>query len=215
MFILLMLDSFLIIAQDVEGEQALIKRGIVELGSGFAISSKGYSLGGEDEYKNLRLTPEVGYAVSNSLLLGLGLGYSMFESESYKMSSNNKEAIVQPYLKAYVPLKKGLYFFGSLRVMLGNGRVKRFENIKVEGTPYSFSIFHSSTYLLTTMNINSGVMYLPAKKLVIEFSMDLFRYSKQFHHGSASYFPDASHIQFGLDTTTLNLGLKYLLTCQK
>lgn len=183
---------------------AQIQKGSIITGGHLNFNSNDNDLVSNDyESKSFTISPEMGFFVSESTLLGLGLTYKHHDSKSeafiysggsFTHKSKSNIFYVNPYLTKYYKLKEKFYFTTRANVMAGFGKEndnKVFE-IRLNATP-GLSYFVSEKWALTC---NVGHIYYSHKKVDID---DIDEKEKHKDYG------------INLNFNTFTIGFQYIL----
>jgi hypothetical protein len=155
------------------------------------------------ETKSFTISPEMGFFVNESTLLGIGLTYDhrksksetpIYDGGSFTLKSKSNIFYINPYLTKYCKLKEKFYFTTRANIMAGFGKEndnKVFE-IRLNATP-GLSYFVSEKWALTC---NVGRIYYSHKKVDIEDSSE-----------------EMKHEDYGINVNfnTFTIGFQYIL----
>ncbi len=114
-----------------------------------------------DKYKSQQfsISPKIGWFISESSVLGVGLGYNFTKYESLSESKVNLFSI-SPYYRNYKKITEKLFYTTSVELALGYGK----ESSSQEATivTYGFNVRPGLSYFLSdkwTLKANFGSLY--------------------------------------------------------
>ncbi len=200
--------------------QAQIESGAIAIGGTFSINSQNStqkfangSTGSniESDRNSFQISPRIGYFISNSMAVGLGIRYqrSKFERVDVNDVITNEntlsEFFINPYLEKYIGISENLFFISSLNVLVGSGKSKQNIPAGIESDINTFNI-----------NLSPGFGYFISKKfLVTAIFGELFYQSRKVKDGdgSAQTGFETTDNTFGLNTSfdSFALGIRYFI----
>ncbi|TXD82974.1 porin family protein [Subsaximicrobium wynnwilliamsii] len=196
---------FLVITASIYGqdneEKFLIETGTWNLEGSFSINSAKSEFFENDNLKSeffgFSISPKVGYAIQDNLVIGLGLGYSYSESEfgnqqALNSDRNSNSYSIFPYIKKFIPIGKKMAFHlqGETRYSLGS---TNFENSGIEERE-SKSFF---------IGIRPGVSYFLSKSILLQANFGQLGYeNNQIKVGDTD---DSETDVFGFDISSSNI----------
>ena len=180
-----------------------------------------------DDYSIFRFNflPQIGFMVSNSFGVGVGMGYDYVKTTTYDdinagiLSWNNveKEGIFEftPFARYYKKTGANAYLFGEFEMGIGMGSYK-FKQLNSTATGIEdgdpVSIFKFSTQL------SIGFNYFLNEKCAIEAKWGALNYNSRSYTQEGTlvtnrYYNKNTYkdFNFGFDLSTINIGLKIFL----
>jgi len=151
----------------------------------------------ESNFLSFSIIPEIGYAVEENLILGLGLGYSYRRSEDNdsNIDFSNDTFIIAPFIKRFFPINDNLLFTlkGEFRYTKANAdNFSNGNNITTQG---------SNTYFV---GIRPGISFFISEKVALEANFGSLGYERTTSETNNN--PSTFTINnFGFDFNSANL----------
>lgn len=221
----------------LSGVYGQIKKGNLQLGG-----SLGYSRYSQDQssigqtFNNLNtfwsFLPSVGYFVTETSSLGIGIGYDHYDQVSksrnpnifligpttlyaYENTNTRGQFIVKPYYRMHKIISQNFVLFAEFNAFYGFGTQERINNSTTTEIATNGSITSqtfSSTKLSEKQNtwgigLSPGIIFFPHEKWGIDLSIGLLGYSEVLGEQSNS----SSNLTLQPSLNNLSLGLKYYL----
>jgi hypothetical protein len=178
--------------------------------------------------------PSIGYFVTETSSLGIGIGYDRFDQVSksrtpnvfligqpttlyaYENTNTGEQFIVKPYYRMHKILSQNFVLFAEFNAFYGFGSRERTINSTATEIATNGSITSqtfSSTKLSEKQNtwgigLSPGIIFFPHEKWGIDLSIGLLRYSEVLGEQSNS----SSNLTLQPSFNNLSLGLKYYIT---
>lgn len=181
-----------------------IQKGSIQLGGtiGYSKSNLKEEFIHITEYENesILVLPKIGYFISSTSAIGLGLGYTgIFEFlqtsisplkpiEIQRNKTSQKIFIINPYYRFHLSVSESVAFFVEVNGLYGFGKET---NISDKATfqyydissehPSSSSGLHSEKREELTMwgaGISPGIVFFPTNKFGVDLSIGLLEYTK-------------------------------------
>ncbi|WP_419870697.1 outer membrane beta-barrel protein [Chryseobacterium sp. CT-SW4] len=148
---------------------------------------------------NFSIVPTVGYFVSPTVAVGLGIGYvnATTKNETIDTKYINDAFKVMPLARKYWGLGDKLYIFGQLAVPMEWGTDKT----KVAGSETS-----KAKYSSYGVQIAPGLDYFLTNNWSVEATIGAFGYQNTKYKGAESL----DNYNFGLNLSNIQLGVKYI-----
>lgn len=151
---------------------------------------------------NFSIVPTVGYFVSPTVAVGLGVGYT---NGSEKVSNNlgevktiNDAFKVMPLARKYWGLGEKLYIFGQVAVPMEWGSDK----VKVNGN----QVGDKAKYSSYGVQVAPGLDYFLTNNWTVEATIGAFGYNNKKYKGAES----TDNYNFGVNFSNIQLGVKYI-----
>jgi hypothetical protein len=212
---------FLIIISDTI-VKAQIQKGAIVMGGDIRYSGKSE----KNEFSNNNfpvikkenssfffIRPQVGFFVSNSTLLGIGLEYDRFVRNMHSSYNGNVTStrlidntiLINPYLEKYISISDRFYFKMRFNLMTGVGNQKVGDDKEVVTKTSDLRV-----------NIVPGLSYFITDNLALTCSMGQLYYNLNIEHLQVEVNdtkPKNVDHSYGFDFSfnTFSLGLKYYL----
>lgn len=178
--------------------------------------------------------PSIGYFVTETSSLGIGIGYDRFDQisksrnsspiligqpttlYSYENTNARGQFIVKPYYRIHKIISQSFVFFAEFNGFYGFGSREQTNNSTITEVGSNGSIT-SQTFSNTKLNekqntwgvgLNPGIIFFPHEKWGIELSIGLLGYSEVLGEQSNS----SSNLTLQPSFNNLSLGLKYYIT---
>ncbi|WP_340065677.1 hypothetical protein [Ascidiimonas aurantiaca] len=206
----LVLFTTLSMAQETQ-ENFLIEKGTWSLEGDFSITTeKVEDLIIDDVVNdefNFIILPKIGYAVSDNLLLGLGLGYEYSEGSfksqepSFDNEVESNAFIVFSYIKKFIPVGKKLAFHiqGEINYSQGN-------------SDFNSNGFESKSKIKTFfIGARPGITYGLSKNLLIHANFGSLGYNNTRRESDGENTFENNFFEFNLRSSSLRFGFAVLL----
>lgn len=198
----------IIIGQETE-KNLNIQKGTWNLGGTFSLNNSSSEFNAntsknENDQFYVGFYPQVGYAINDNLIIGLGLGYEYIDAKTYYTEiggydSNQNTLVVFPYIKKYFNITEKFSF--NLR---GEFRVSK----SWTDSKNSINISSNETNNSLFAGIRPGITYFMTKKFALETSIGALGYSTGKHENDNG---EGKFNSFDLNFNSNNLlfGLSY------
>ncbi|WP_299521603.1 outer membrane beta-barrel protein [Winogradskyella sp.] len=209
LFILLIFTTFTFSQEN--DERFNLEKGSFIFEGDFSVNTQNNELsleGSQDsdsEQFNFSLAPKIGYAIDDNLILGLGLGYgySKFESTPFsnQLNATNESTSNSfsffPYVKKFFPVGKKLAFHaqGEVRFTFGNTSFENGDDI--ERDTDSNAIF---------IGFRPGFNYEITNNILIHANFGSLGYTRFKNEGENDFEQESESFRFDLGTSTLQFG---------
>ncbi|MFI1773266.1 outer membrane beta-barrel protein [Thalassobellus citreus] len=158
----------------------------------------------ENKAKGFGIKPEVGYAISNNLILGLGVGYLYSEYENINSEEyQTKTYRVTPYVRKYFPLNERFAFNIQGELSFSDSERKT----KEEGSTNFSSIGKGNDFFV---GLRPGITYSLSHKIYLNATMGTLGFTNSKWESDSS--KDKTDVfDFNLGTSNLAFGLLILI----
>lgn len=169
----------------------------------------------ESDNDLLALRPQIGLFVTESLLIGMGIGYEYRYRKSrtfrdgtsdFPSSRKSNSFSFNPYLQKFYKLTDNLFFSPSLNMLIGGGNVERNENENTEGDIFEFRV-----------NISPGLTYFVSEKWAVSttFGQIFYNRTREDVEPASGNVGEWEFINkeygFDLSFNSFSLGIQYYL----
>lgn len=210
----------LVTAQRDKQDKLIIEKGTWNVGGNFSFrftqfesnfQNEDSSRFFENESTGISVFPNLGYAVGNNFIVGLGLGYGFSKSENFTVNDqmvNNftlSEATtysIFPYVRGYFPVgsKLAIYAQGEVRFAKTNSEFSdQIINLGVDGN-------ENESYFI---GIRPGFTYFISKNFALETTLGSLGYERQKLERDGERVGDSDNFNFNLNSADLFFGLSY------
>ena len=163
----------------------------------------------------LALRPQIGLFVTESLLLGIGIGYEYHYGKSggfidgvsdFPSSRKSNSFLFNPYLQKFYKITDNLFFSPSLNMLIGGGNVERKETENTDGDIFEFRV-----------SISPGLTYFVSEKWAVSTTIGQVFYNRSREDvapasGNIGEWEFISkELGFDLSFNTFSLGIQYYL----
>ena len=177
LIITFLLTFGLIIGQEKE-ENLNIQKGTWNLGGTFSLNNSNSEFNAntsknENDQFYVGFYPQVGYAINNNLIIGLGLGYNYQNITTYysgieNYDSNQNTVVVFPYIKKYFNITEKLSFHLQGEFSVSKTWIDNKSSITNNSNGTRNNLF---------AGIRPGITYFLNKKFALETSIGALGYS--------------------------------------
>ena len=211
----LLLCSTFVFSQEDE-DRFLIAKGVWELGGQFSISSTSQdSFSGTSSSENnafgFEITPRVGYAINDNLILGLGLSYGYSDTENEAVNAQfltNTQAARSnsygffPYIQKFFPIGKkfALNVRGEATYIFRDNIAEDFNGVERNIDSDFFAI-----------GLRPGFSYRVNKNILLDANFGFFGYQYSDTRTDGQVTTELNRISFGINSSNLLFGFTVLL----
>lgn len=178
----------------------------------------------------LRISPQIGYFISENLLIGLGVGFSQqksnrksedINSDTMYINSydnNYNSIVIDPFLRHYIKLSEKVQWFNQLGIRYSYGKHKSEDLYDYKERTNMFE----SKYNNITAYLKPSISIQITEKLSLDLSfIELFYSSSKYDHESWTDYADETietepkekgnknQSSYGLNYNSIDLGLSY------
>lgn len=165
---------------------------------------------------NFNISPNIGYAIKDNLITGLGLSYSQFTNKAVvnsdmlsEFKSNGDRYGFYTYLKKFFPInnKLAMSLRGEVRYWFGDSQHK---SIRDGITTIDSSVNSNGCFF----GIRPGVNWFISKKMILKANFGAIGYSvdeSNIKTEEDNYDTIAKIFNFSLNSNTFSIGLTFLL----
>lgn len=187
-----------------QNEKLVIEKGTWTLGGKLSVQNSNTTTKGNTNSKNkvnyFGFTPQIGYTVSDNLVVGIELGYEKSKSTtSYSDATNDTsqtgtEYSFAPYVKKFIPIsnKFAFHVIGKLNYTKGEQK----------------SINNTTDTKRYAALIQPGISYFVSPKFAFEANMGQVGFIKTINNFGNNEF-ESNLFDFSLNPSNLTFGLSY------
>lgn len=211
--ILVLLFTTLIFAQEKE-DNTFIEKGVWSLEGDFSVNTRQ----NENFYENNKtsrdvfsfgIAPKIGYAISDDLILGLGIGYNYSKSDVEHdqalivyLSKSNSLSIF-PYIKKFIPVTEKFAFHLQGEASYSTGSITYEDNDTID----TYDSDHESYFV----GIRPGINYKLTNNILIQASFGSLGYDYVTQESDSTERSKASSFGLNLSSSSLFFGMTVLL----
>lgn len=156
--------------------------------------------------RSMRAVSEIHRLISDRMMIGVGVGYAQ---ESGQFNFMKHSIITRFNTRIISPVKHNVFLFAQAEVGLDFGESRVDESLQHGIFEIDLELY--STFRTYHASLKPGVMYLPSKRWLIEFSLNFISFEKlDYKNNAGSAFQDAERLRLKWDMTSVQVGVKYI-----
>lgn len=155
--------------------------------------------------------PQLGYALKDNLVLGIGLSYQYTKDKSFSVDSRNdfnaSQYGIATYLKKYFSVNEKLALSLQGEVSYSWNDSNQDNSISQPGVTPTFNSETSSNQIF--VGFRPGIAYRMNNRFALQAQLGSLGYFRSSNEGSEGFESTANGFNLSLNTQDFNLGLTY------